>query len=296
MNSYLPAHSNLKMSILLPSYNYTDGLIRILERLEPCIARDIEIIIGDNSDNDEIRTAISPWADKYPDCIKYFWNNPTKTPIQNWNFLLDKAYGEYVWMIHHDEYPESNISVGELLEAIRRNPLVDIFLLSCQLTFAGGDFIRPHFNVNIRDWLLRHAPIYLLRRNIIGPTGMLVVRRSLYPRFDLRLIWLVDVDLYVRLFCSKARWISCHNVFMRSEQERTSSLTKGLGSSIGGIYKAELEYLQNRMGSRDIWIGPYLGESMGRKLIRFLEALIWYSYRVITKSFAFISYKLRVNQ
>ena len=286
----------MNLSILLPSYNYKNGLFRILERLEPSIGSDVEIIIGDNSDNDEIRLAIADWVNKYPYSIKYFWNNPTKTPIQNWNFLLEEAAGKYIWMIHHDEYPESSQDVMRLLEVIRTNPLADIFLLSCKLTFSGGNFIRPHLNSNIRDWLLRNSPLYLYRRNIIGPTAMLIVRRSLYPRFDLRLIWLVDVDMYVRLFCSKARWMSCSNILILSEQERTSSLTKGLGSLVGGINRAELKYLQERMKSHNIWTGPYQGESIVRKLMRCLEALIWYSYRVITKSFFYVSYGLRLRK
>ena len=199
-------------------------------------------------------------------------------------------------MIHHDEYPKSSHDVTRLIEAIDSNPTVDIFLLSCKLTFSGGNFIRPHLNSNIRDWLLRNSPLYLYRRNIIGPTAMLIVRRSLYPRFDLRLIWLVDVDMYVRLFCSKARWMSCSNILILSEQERTSSLTKGLGSLVGGINRAELKYLQERMKSHNIWTGPYQGESIVRKLMRCLEALIWYSYRVITKSFFYVSYGLRLRK
>lgn len=285
----------MNLSILLPSYNYKNGLFRILERLEPSIGSDVEIIIGDNSDNDEIRLAIADWVNKYPYSIKYFWNNPTKTPIQNWNFLLEEAAGKYIWMIHHDEYPESSQDVMRLLEVIRTNPLADIFLLSCHLVFAGGSYVRPHFNVNIRDWLLRVSPLYLLRRNIIGPTGILVVRRNIYPQFDLRLIWLVDVDVYVRLFFSKVKWVSCPSILMLSEQERASSLTKGLGSSIGGINKGELEYLQRRMGSYNIWNGSYPGESIGRKLLRCLEGIIWHSYRIFTKSFAYISYRLRLK-
>ena len=296
MNTESSTNSHLKLSILLPSYNYKNGLIRILERLEPSICNDIEIIIGDNSNNDEIKLVISDWVNKYPGCIKYFWNNPTKTPIQNWNFLLEESTGNYVWMIHHDEYPESSEDVMRLLDFIKINPSIDIFLLSCRLTFSGGNYVRPHFNVNIRDWLLRISPFYLLRRNIIGPTGLLVVRRTLYPSFDLKLIWLVDVDVYVRLFCGRGRWMSCPNILIFSEQERTSSLTKGLGSSRGQINKVELEYLQQRMESHNIWLGSYLGESMSRKLLRCLESLIWYSYRIFTKSFVYISYALRLKR
>jgi len=280
--------SSPKLSVLLPSYNYRDGLLRILGRFEPFIGGDIEIIIGDNSTNDLIKKTVEPWVKKFPNRIKYFWNNPTKTPIQNWNFLIDEAIGEYVWIIHHDEFPETSQTIGDVLKRLSNSLLVDVFLLNCLLTFSGGRFIRPHFNIALRDWLIRLNPVYLLRRNVIGPTGILIIRRVLYPRFDLRLHWLVDVDVYVSLFLKNINWVSCPGVMIHSEQGRANSLTKGLGKSIQSIRKSELKYLQNRMHSRDIWLGSYPGEPIERKLLRFFEATIWMAYRVVTKSLAYI--------
>lgn len=296
MNNLTVLTSPIKLSILLPSYNYKDGLMRILRHLEPCIQDDIEILIGDNSTNTEISETIAPWLEKYPNKIRYSWNNPIKTPIENWNYLVDESTGEYVWMIHHDEYPESHHIVKELLKSLKVNPSVDIFLLHCHLTFAGGFFSRSHFNVKIRDWLIKRNPFYLLRRNVIGPTGILVARRSLYPRFDLKLIWLVDVDMYVRLFSKTSKWISCPHIAIYSEQERTTSLTRGLGGSIKNIRVEELGYLQKKMHSHDIWIGPYRGEGLTRKLLRSIETMIWYTYRFLTKTIASASYRLSLKK
>lgn len=280
---------------MLPSYNYKEGILRILAKLESSIRDDVEIIIGDNSTNEEIKEMVSPWVEKFPNSIKYYWNNPYKTPIENWNFLIDEALGEYIWMLHHDEYPENMQTVEKILEKLSAEPLIDVFILNCQLTFAGGNYIRSHFNAKLRNFLLRHNPLYLLHRNIIGPTGILIIRRNLCPRFDLKLIWLVDVDLYVTLFLKNIKWASSDDLLILSEQERTSSLTKGLGKSVRGIRAAELTYLQNRMHSRDIWLGPYPGESIARKLVRFFEVMIWLPYRLISKSSAYIRYRLRLS-
>lgn len=273
------------LSILLPTYNYKDGVLRILNRIEALLCHEVEIIIGDNSSNQSIKEAVNPFLDAFSSQIFYQWNNPTKSPIENWNWLVNTAKGEYLMMIHHDEFPENEKTILEILNKLHDDPSIDAILLNCHLVYKKKRFTVKHFNTKLRDFLIRNNPNYLYRRNLIGPTAIVVARKSLYPLFDESLIWLVDVDIYARLFQKGIKWISCSGIIY-SEQERSDSLTGGLGSSIAAKRTSELQYLRDRESTKDLWFGSYESEPIQNKCFRMLEALIWYSYRAFTRGLA----------
>lgn len=287
MLGVITARSNASpiLSILLPTYNYVHGLQRVLDRIKGLSGSNIEVIIGDNSDDRSIQEAVDPILCANQFHILYQWNNPSKSPIANWNWLINSAKGEYVMMIHHDEFPLCEETILDALRMVGDDPSIDAVLLNCHLVYKKKRFISRHFNATLRDFLIRKNPNYLYKRNLIGPTAVLIARKKLYPLFDENLIWLVDVDMYVRLFKQRIHWLTSTGIIF-SEQERTNSLTKGLGESIPAIRNSELAYLRKRDNSNDLWLGAYSGEAIKEKIIRMLEWFLWNSYRCCTKGFA----------
>lgn len=95
----------MKISIIIPTYNRPDLL---LECISSCLFQTLppyEIIIGDDSSNDDSKKIVEQIIkDNKKIKIIYFKHNPQKKQIGNVNFLIDKVKGDYVTLIHDDDY------------------------------------------------------------------------------------------------------------------------------------------------------------------------------------------------
>lgn len=92
------------VSILIPAYNQTRYLKEALESAINQTYLNIEIIIGDDSTNNEVEEFVKPYLEKYEN-IHYFKNERTEMDygISNIQMLLKKSKGEYVNYLFHDD-------------------------------------------------------------------------------------------------------------------------------------------------------------------------------------------------
>lgn len=272
------------ISILIPSYQYIDGICRNLIQLS--IIDDFEVIIFDDSSNKEIENIVTAWKKESCITITYQHNTPALGAISNWNALLDKARGEYCLLMHHDEFPLSENFISNLITTLRNHPKTDIALLDCILINPKNAHNRRHLPTWLRTLVLTHFPKYLYRRNVIGPTATLVIRRSIFPKFDTRLHWLVDVDVYVQLFEKTKNVLVCPNLKIGSILGRADSITAFLGSSTVKIKQQELIYMRNKYFSGSIWLGSFNQETFINKLLSSFETICWYNLRAFTRLFS----------
>lgn len=61
--------------------------------------------------------------------------------------------------------------------------------------------VRLHTPRRLRRWIVNRFPAYLLRRNVLGPPSVIVLKESLRAPFDPRIPWMVDVEWYHRILC-----------------------------------------------------------------------------------------------
>ena len=97
------------VSILIPTYNQPKFCQEALESALNQTYQNIEILVGDDSTNDETKKMIRPYLKKYPN-LKYFYHDG-KIPRgggPNMAFLLNRCFGEYVKYLLHDDlfHPE----------------------------------------------------------------------------------------------------------------------------------------------------------------------------------------------
>ena len=264
------------LSILLPTFNFSEGVIRILEAFKNAPASLVEIIINDDSDNLEVLTAVSPLIKRYPSLITYNKNSPAQGPVANWNSLLDKATGQYVLFMHHDEYPANDFFLSSLLSKLQNDDL-DVLVLRCILVSSLGTRKRPHVPLFIQLIVLKFFPSYLFKRNVIGSPSCLVVRRTKYPRFNLQLKWLVDVDLYWQLFSGCLNWELSKVLKIASMPRKVGSITHSLSRQVREIQILEQQFLCEKYPLAQTWLSP---ESNPFK--NFVENLVWKMMRVIS--------------
>ena len=88
------------LSILIPTKDYTQGLIRLLEYL-PKNKPYLKIIISDDSSNDVIHNYV-----KKIKLSNLIYNKNVKNlgVANNWNKLLKESNSKYFMFIHHDDY------------------------------------------------------------------------------------------------------------------------------------------------------------------------------------------------
>lgn len=280
--------NNIILSILLPAYNYPEGIFKILNEISETDEKfkDLfEVVIYDNS---TIENGVKNEFEFYKDKIKkitYKHYCPLFGAGDNWNQLIEKSKGKYFILIHHDEFPISKGFVAEILKQIERDPNIDLILLDCLLMHKSRKMLTRHIPSHIRLFLIRLYPIYLFRRNLIGPTASLVVRKKLGIDFDVNLKWLIDVDLYFRLLRKKPKIKFCNKIQICSYVDRDDSITNSLGKGIASIKRKELIYLSKKYKYNSIWFVRW-------HLIHALEFFCWSIMRFFTRYIGFILNRL----
>jgi glycosyltransferase involved in cell wall biosynthesis len=97
------------VSILIPSYNQTVYLKLALESAINQTYRNIEIIIGDDSINEDVESFVKPYLQTHSNII-YFKNEKKSNDfgISNSIHCFEKSNGEYVNFLFHDDLYKHN--------------------------------------------------------------------------------------------------------------------------------------------------------------------------------------------
>ena len=282
--------SEIKISLLIPTYNYRIGVNKILNcinNIDYKLRKNIEIIISDDSDKEIIEKEVKDNLLKTFQNFKYIYNTSSLGGANNWNKLISLANGEYFWVLHHDEFWEENKEIfNYILESINDiKPNLIILPLTKQKIFL---FNKLKIEVSQKHKIFRNLIIFFIKRpellldlNIIGPPSSIIYKKC-NLKYDNNLRYLVDVDFYIRLikkFNSKKILIGKEYFNLISSQNNKNSITKLLKKEKRKIsekekriilrkYKYKLDYKEN--------------------------LIIIYSY-IILKSFLFISMKLRIK-
>jgi glycosyltransferase involved in cell wall biosynthesis len=291
----------MRLSILIPAYNFPDGIKNILPALskvvgssDPHVEKNFssfEILVFDDSDNDEVKGVVDNYKSVFHDALIYKKNTPAAGAVKNWNKLLDSANGEYVLLLHHDEYPIGSDFICRALKEIEENPAVDVFVMNVFLSSRSGRLLRAHLPNWFRQLVLTYFPKYLFIRNVIGPASALIVRKDIYPRFDENLNWLVDSELFYRLRVKTANWKISNNISVGSVMNHAGSITNKIRSNIKIIDSKERGYLSNKHKEAARWILMNTHPICGS-----FEKMTWLAFRIFTRPYLImLAYKNRLN-
>jgi len=238
-------HHKFLLSVLLPAYNYSFGVNRILEpfsKLDPSLVGRIEFIISDDSDlklaNKEIQKITNFYKHRYNFNLKYITGTKTENPIDNWNILLEQSSGEFKQIIHHDEFFMSHLDIVDLLSKLN-SAKHEIYILKLYTT--DKFYYYDHIPNLVNRFLLRFFLSSILLINYIGPSACIVFKSFSAKKFNRRLRWIVDTDWFYRVFFRNNKIFFCDSIAIVSESNYENSITKKIvGSKIYLKYK-ELE-------------------------------------------------------
>lgn len=127
--------NNILLTVGILSYNNPGDLKRLLLGVLPQMQPGAEIVISDNSTNDEIETMIgkefnSPF-------VRYFKNKENVGAERNIILAVERSLGKYVWWFGDDEMRDG--AIKHVLDILRENSDISFIFVNFYLADQGVD-------------------------------------------------------------------------------------------------------------------------------------------------------------
>ena len=182
-----------KVSICIPAYNNAEGVKRLLDSILIQTFTDYEILISDDSSNDQIQDLIA----SYPEgTISYRRNRLSLGAAANWNRCIQRARGEFIKLMHHDDWFSDCNSLETFVNLLEQNPKA-VLAFSGTYQVRGDESFARHISEEDAKLIeIDYRNLFL--GNTIGAPSAVIHRRTTHV-YDERLSWLVDVDFYISL-------------------------------------------------------------------------------------------------
>jgi glycosyltransferase involved in cell wall biosynthesis len=182
------------ISICIPAYRRKENLKRLLDSIETQNFHHFEVVITDDSPDDELRNLIEfhPLGNK----IRYFKNENTLGSPENWNRGLKMARAEWIKIMHDDDWFTGPESLHIFTEAIKKGTSAFYFSAYTNV-YPEGHLKTVRLGSN-RLSVLSQFPEILFVSNRIGPPSAVLFKKEASIFFDNRMKWLVDIDFYIR--------------------------------------------------------------------------------------------------
>ncbi|MGH2413299.1 MAG: glycosyltransferase family 2 protein [Microcystaceae cyanobacterium] len=197
--------SSSVLSICIPAYNRPDWLKRALTSITVANSEvwQIEIIVSDDSSNpacaEVAQEILENWCGKW----QYLANQPRLGMAENWNHSIQVASGEYVLVLHDDDFLYAGVA-GNILKAISRyRKQHPILLFSVQVVNEKERVLKKQTFKNLQYLPPQKALINLLSNSSFVRFPAIVIQRRVFEEvgyFNPALGEPTDIDMWIRLF------------------------------------------------------------------------------------------------
>ena len=198
-----------KVSICIPAYGNSAYVRRLLDSIRIQTYKDYEVIITDDSPDDEVKNT----AEEYSDLpIRYVKNKTRLGATGNNNAAISLATGEYIKPMHHDDAFLLPDSLGRFVQMLDEDPDAVLAFAASKEVFmdekAQVDESRSfdHVISEIEEWQLKVDKRNLYLVNMIGAPSAVMVKNN-GCLMDEELTWLVDLEYYMRLLPGKGGYV-----------------------------------------------------------------------------------------
>ncbi len=185
------------VSICVPAYGQSECLRRTLGSIFSQTYKDYEVIVTDDTPGDSVRQVVDEFGDSGHLC--YYKNSVRKGSPENWNEAVSHAEGEYIKIMHHDDWFPHKDCLMRFVSMLDEHP-DSCFAFSGALIYDAGEKLkRTHSARPFEIERLRKDPQCLFTGNFVGAPSATIYRKTGDIRFDPNLKWVVDIDFYIRL-------------------------------------------------------------------------------------------------
>lgn len=197
MNSGNSQISAPLVSICLPAYKHTHLLQRCLDSVAAQSFPNFEVIITDDTPDDSTEQFIKNCKYTFP--LLYQRNSPALGSPANWNAGIKMARGQYIKMMHHDDWFAVPDALEKFCKALDDNPQ-SLFAFAANRDFVDGKAqpLRCDFVQELEQW--KKDKTFLVTYNFIGDPSTIIFRNHKGLLYDERMKWCVDTDFNLTLF------------------------------------------------------------------------------------------------
>ena len=126
------------VSICIPTYEAPISLVRLLDSILMQSFQDFEIIISDDSRDDSIARLLHSFPDQR---IRYYHNPIPLGSPENWNHAVHLAIGDYIKIMHHDDWFNSRLSLERMISVMKEKDADMLFVQSKNI--LTKNYCRP---------------------------------------------------------------------------------------------------------------------------------------------------------
>lgn len=184
------------ISICISTYNRTKYLPRLLDSIICQSFKNYNIIVTDNTRDNRIEQLINTYRDRLD--IRYYRNEPMLNMTGNWNRAFEMANGEWIKLIHDDDWLATDSALEDFVEATKKGKRF-IYCGRNDYYEGTGKYVPMATTVSKFDEISAN-PLLLYAGNIIGPPSVLMFHNSVKEYYNTALEWFVDIEYYIRMF------------------------------------------------------------------------------------------------
>ena len=169
-----------KVSICIPAYQQPDKLQVLFQSIEEQTFQDFEVIVSDDSQDDAIeKLCMQTHAFE----VIYRRNPQALGSPENWNSVISMAKGEWIKLIHHDDFFSRPDALELFVTASTNEPETDYFFCSTNLydSNTGENCVYEVNKIHLNN-ISKHNAI-LFHKNLIGaPSWLFQTGNKFYIR------------------------------------------------------------------------------------------------------------------
>ena len=179
------------LTIVIPTHNRSKFLKINLDILIPQVLlykNEVDLLISDNHSDDETKTVVMDYMNKYPNCLVYNCNDEDKGYLYNFNIGVHLSNSNYVYLLGDDDIvPDGFVAtIVELLRTYRNIGLLHINYLqlskrlkSLKIYYKGKTYGEVNKIFEFKDFISEFYD---------GPTFMssLVFKREIWLKGENR--------------------------------------------------------------------------------------------------------------
>lgn len=185
------------ISICVPSYKRPHYIKRLFDSIKEQSYKNFNVFVTDNTPDSSVKDIIYTYQNCFP--VIYQKNETLLSMGQNWNRVFSVADGEWLKMLHDDDWFATPDSLAQFAKTAQSTKKRFISSWYKEITDSGNVTALHTVQAN---WIkaVEENPYLFFVSNKIGPPSVTMIHHSLKDNlFDERLKWLVDLDLYIRI-------------------------------------------------------------------------------------------------
>ena len=193
---------NPTISVCIPAYNQTKYLRKTICSIITQKDVSFEILVSDDSNTDDVLNLIEEFKKDNIE-INYSRNQPSLGSPSNWNNVIKQAKGEFIKIMHHDEWFIDDFALYKFIMAIT-DPC-DLVVSSARLIKDGSNTLFKASEKEI--YKIQKEPQRLLMGNVLASPSAVFFHRKYIQFFDTKLVWLVDIEFYIRFLVENKKLV-----------------------------------------------------------------------------------------